>query len=235
MKLFKTIREKVLDNWNTELSRKREHGSLSDNYSGSNLCCWQNECLSIKKHCSFICSFGDSLDNISDLLRDKRFDELTNGEGKVLFRFYTRVLLIVSKIIEDIVTLDKNLKDFKGKKEATAHLEADYFNEGELKAISAFINSVCKHKTERNNLHVHNHHLKTEFEDFDDNEHQNQIRLNHQDWATINNNTTILMPRLSYFIYIIIRLDKKFDALLRTEPGYKEKLYFLYADEWKTS
>ena len=235
MPVFKTIRETALDNWNTELNRKREDGGYSDNYSESNLCNWQNECLAVNKHCSFICSFGDWLDNISDLLRDPRFDQLLNEEPQVLFRFYTKILLILSEIIEDIITLDKNVKEYNGKKDATAHIEIGYFGEGELKAISEFINSVCKHKTERDNLHIHNHHLKIEFVDFGDKEHENQIRLNNQDWTTINKNTTILIPELSYFIQVIIRLNKRFDNLLKTEDGYKERLFALYADEWPSS
>jgi hypothetical protein len=209
MPVFKTIRETALDNWNTELNRKREDGGYSDNYSESNLCNWQNECLAV---------------NI-----------LLNEEPQVLFRFYTKILLILSEIIEDIITLDKNVKEYNGKKDATAHIEIGYFGEGELKAISEFINSVCKHKTERDNLHIHNHHLKIEFVDFGDKEHENQIRLNNQDWTTINKNTTILIPELSYFIKVIIRLNKRFDNLLKTEDGYKERLFALYADEWPSS
>lgn len=235
MQIFQTIRETVLENWNTQLSRKRDDGSYSDDYSESNLCNWQNECLAIDKHCSFICSFGDWLDNISDLLRDARFDEMTNKEPEVLFRYYTRILLIVSEILEDIVTLDKYVKEYKGKKDATTHIEKGYFYENELKAISEFINSVCKHKTERDNLHVHNHHLKIEFVDFGNGEQANQIRLNNQDWTAVNKETTILMPQLMYFINVVVRLDKRFDSLLKTEVGYKEKLFALYADEWHSS
>ena len=82
---------------------------------------------------------------------------------------------------------------------------------------------------------MHNHHLKIEFVDFGDSEHENQIRLNNQDWTVIDKDTTILMPQLKYFINVVIRLDKRFDDLLKTEVGYKEKLFALYADEWHSS
>ena len=125
--VFGTIRKAALDEWNSTLKRKRGADDLSDDYSESNLCAWQEECTKNGKHCSFLCSFGDWLDNISDLLRDERFDRLDADKYEVLFRYFTRLLLITSELIEDMVTVNKTLKEFNNKKEAGEHLEKGIF------------------------------------------------------------------------------------------------------------
>jgi len=99
-------------------------------------------------------------------------------------------------------------------------LEQYGFKEGEFEQLSSFINSVGKHKTEKENYHVHNHHLKHEFEDLGDESHQNQIRLNGLSWNTVDEKTTILMPRLKYFAEIVVKLNHNLDKLLSDKPGY---------------
>jgi hypothetical protein len=229
---FGEIRIHVLKNWNEGLIRQRAEGEFSDDYSNSLWCVIQGECTDNGKHCSFICSLNDWLDNISDLLYDNRFDELTEDDYDVLFRYYTRILLLVSEVIEDFVMLNKQILNFTGKKDASRDLEKETLTENELKNLSEFINSVCKHKTENNNLHVHNHHLSIEFTDFGSIEHDNQICINHQNWISINKDTTILMPPLNYFIELIIKTNNKVLDYIKNRPEYKTKLLKLYADEW---
>lgn len=241
MTTFKSIRENALDIWSLGLSRTREPGKLSDNYSDSTLCKWQRECTDNSKHCSFLCSLGDWLSNISDVLHDDRFDQLSleNDDDfekeDALFRYYTRFLLLVSEVIEDFVVLNQKLKNFSKKDLSGQDLENGDLKSKSLKNISEFINSVCKHKTERDNLHVHNHHLNFRFEDFGETEEVNQIRLGHLNVGQINADTTILVPKLSFFINAIIAVNNKVDSNLTADAEYKKKLHELFVDEWHSS
>jgi len=232
MTIFKEIRLQVLEKWNTGLTRSREAGELSDDYSNSEWCKIQGECTDYGKHCSFICSLNDWLDNISDLLHDNRYDELSADDSDVMFRYYTRILLLVSEVIEDFVMLNKKILNLNGKNDASRDLENGILSTNELKDLSHFINTVCKHKTENNNLHVHNHHLTIEFVDFGITEHENQIRLGSQDWTMINKDTTILIPQLNYFIDVVIKTNDKVLTHIKENVDYKTKLFTIYADEW---
>lgn len=237
---FKTIREDALKNWYKGLSRTRGEDQLSDDYSTSYLCKWQVECTDANKHCSFLCSLGDWLDNISDVLQDNRLDNLTleqDDDGKMenaLFRYYTRFLLLTSEVIEDFVVLNQRIRNIdKKKKDVSARdLEKGILGDKELHNVSNFINSVCKHKTENDNLHVHNHHLIFEFEDFGHSINNNQIRIGDLLTEQITQETIILMPKLSYFIDVIIAINNKIDQNIMTEPEYKKKLYELFVDDW---
>jgi len=229
---FGDIRLRVLENWYKELNRKRNDGEFTDDYSESAWCKIQNECTENGKHCSLICSLGDWLDNISDLLHDSRFDALTAENYDIMFRYYTRILLLVSEVIEDFVMLNKQILNLPGKKEASRDLEKGILASNELKELSQFINTVCKHKTENDNLHVHNHHLQIEFIDLGADKHENQIRLNNQEWTSINHDTTILIPPLNYFIDLIIKANNKILQSIKNNADYKRKLLELYADEW---
>lgn len=213
---------------------------MSDDYSKSVLCKWQNQCREDNKHCSFLCSLGDWLDNISDVLHDDRFDSLSVEADEdfqnqdVLFRYYTRFLLLISEVIEDFVVLNQKLRDFDPKRKdmSARDLEFGVLKERELKDISEYINSVCKHKTERENVHVHNHHLVFRFEDFDDEASDNQIRLGLLNVKPITRETTILIPKLNYFVDVLDALRNKIDKNLETDLMYKTRLHDLFVDEW---
>jgi len=233
MKSFSEIRIQVLREWYSGLKRHRSAGDFSDDYSGSPWCDIQNECADRNEHCSFICSLNDWLDNISDLLHDDRFDRLNQEDYEVLFRYYTRILLLVSEVIEDFVMLNKQVLNLPNKKDSSRDLENGIFMTDELKDLSEFINTVCKHKAERDNLHVHNHHLVVEFVDFGAIEHENQIRLNNQDWSTINQNTTILMPSLKYFTELVRKTNDQVLNYVNSRSGYKMDMLKLYSDQWE--
>lgn len=230
---FKEIRTEAFSYWLTELGRTRSAGELSDNYKDSYLCKWQNELTDEGRHCSFLCSIADWLDNFSDLLDDQRYDGLDEGDSEVLFRFYTKIMLMASEILEDFVYLHGRIKDIKKKNAIGKDLEQYGFRAGELEQLSNFINSVCKHKTERENYHVHNHHLKHEFVDFGASAHENQIRIGSLSWGTVNVETSVLMPPLKYFAEVIVKLNHNLDKLLTEEPDYKEKLNEIFTRDWK--
>jgi hypothetical protein len=125
------------------------------------------------------------------------------------------------------------VKRLKNKGESSNDIENGVLTSNELKSLSDFINSVCKHKTERNNLHVHNHHLKIEFVDFNAIERENQIRIDSQNWENVNENTSILIPSLNYFLNLVIQINNKILSYINNDNNYKEKMVELYCDEWK--
>jgi hypothetical protein len=233
MESFGKIRLAVIEIWYQELNRHRNEDELSDTYSESKWCEYQSD-----SHISFICSLNDWLDNISDLLQDDRYDSCTDllPDENVLFRFYTRILLVISEIIEDFVMFNilmqgwdpktKGIKRYSGQ-----DLEDGLLFPGELLAISNFINSVCKHKTEQNNLHKHNHHLKIEFEDFGDKEHENQINLKNLNWKSVDKQTTILIPRLIYFINTLLKINGKILDNIENKAGYKDRMIEIFTKD----
>jgi len=115
IKKFQEIRVETFKYWLKELDRTRVAGELSDNYSESYVCKWQKELTKQGQHCSFLCSIADWLDNFSDLLDDKRYDDVGTDYSEVLFRYYTKIMLIASEILEDFVYVHGKIKDIKKK------------------------------------------------------------------------------------------------------------------------
>ncbi|RPE13149.1 hypothetical protein EGT74_06355 [Chitinophaga lutea] len=229
---FGEIRNAAVELWTKSLNRTRQEGDLTDDYSASLLCTWQSDCgKACNKHCSFYCSLGDWLNNISDILYDERWDNLSDEDHEVIFRFYTKIMLLVSEVVEDFLHLHRRVNNTKEKSDASRDFEKGAFAADETRNLSNFINSVGKHKTERNNLHVCNHHLTTEFEDFGAKPTANQIRLDQLQWDAADQNTTILMPRLNYFIEVIARMHDRLHELLQ-DPTYSKRVYDLYADKF---
>jgi len=234
METFEEVRKHAIKVWYTGLNRIRTEDSLSDDYSSSKWCTIQSDCTIQSKHCSFICSLGDWLDNISDLLHDERYDQLTRENYEELFRHYTKILLIVSEILEDFIMLNKQIEDLTDKTKSSRDIELGIMTKDELKDISGFINSVCKHKTENDNLHVHNHHLLKEFEDFGDPYDVNQIRIKKLKLNSFDHETSILLPKLTYFLEVIIKVNDRILDKIERRPMYKQRLLELYVNDWQT-
>lgn len=218
---FKPIRLAAINQWYSGLERTRSEDENSDYYGDSIMCKIQDSCTQNGKHCSFICSLGDWLDNVSDILQDTRFDNCTFKKYDPLFRYYTRLLLVISEIIEDFVSLHKQVIG-RSKKDSGNDLEKNILSSGEISNLSNFINSVCKHKTENDNLHVHNHHLTLEFEDFGFTPKINQINLANIYLANYNKETSILIPKLKYFLGLVIIVYKKIFELINNNESYKK-------------
>lgn len=188
-------------------------------------------------HCSFYCSLGDWLNNISDELTDLRWDGVTDEDDHILFRYYIRILKFVSEVFEDFIVLHAFANNHVAgktmhKSKAGESFAKGQFAENELKNLSNFINSVTKHKSKSKNLHVCNHHLKVVFEYFGAIHEENQISLDNQPWDRVDNTTTILMPCLTYLIEVVIRLHEKLGSLLE-DDSYAEKVYEHYAGKYE--
>lgn len=236
--LFGSIRIAAWEQWQSGLNRSRAADELTDDYGDSQLCQWQRDCNDNANglHCSFYCSLGDWLNNISDELTDPRFDALTENDHQILFRYYTRILKLVSEVMEDFTVLHAHVKGYKKSgriDRATAGkcFSELQFEDGELQILSNFINSVTKHKSEGRNLHVCNHHLKVVFEDFSASGNSNQISLDKQDWDNVDGKTTILMPSLNYLVGVVARLHETLGVWLENKE-YKVELYKHYAGEY---
>ncbi len=112
---FRNIRQLSLDYWLKETGRQRFN--RNEIFSGAFECRWQFRFLTEPQvsdpHISVFCSMGEWNSNIGDLLGDDHFDGLTfhSSNADVLFRYYTKVLLIASEILtdfQDILTIFRN-------------------------------------------------------------------------------------------------------------------------------
>lgn len=217
--LFKDVRKHALDYWITQTGRSIEtygHKVKIDTFENGFECNWQSMAQELKNndqwHISYFCSLGDWASNISDLLLDRRYDSLrlsdpNSEDAKILFRYYTRILLVVSEL----------LVDFKDIAE-TLHLNSQLF---ENKEYSLFINSVCKHKAGKpkglgkasHKLHTCNHHLPILFEDSNLTStfiSPLQLPINNE----IDEPDGIIMPKLNAIISEVVRRYQYLDQQL---------------------
>lgn len=157
---FRRVREDALTYWLQESKRKRDKNSLDDDFSVSVFCDLQNR-VSTKygdtAHLALFCNLGDWGSHISDILLDTSNDEvnLTTGEtARKLFRYYTRLMHIVSELVADVAQVSKEL-------EGTTKGNRQGIKNGDK--LIAFVNHYVKHK--KNNSHCDDHHLPVAFED----------------------------------------------------------------------
>jgi len=111
-----------------------------DEFSDAFECRWQNRSDELgRNHVSFFCSLGAFNGHITDLLTDERFDHLKFGEveefDEVLFRYYSRVLLVTSEILDDFRKVSSSLFS----------VNADQLSPN-LNKLIAFTNNAVKHK-----------------------------------------------------------------------------------------
>lgn len=170
---FGEIRKVSKKLWLEKTSRTRY---VNDNFSDSYECNWQNNYVPEGLHNSLFCSLAEWSSNITDMLVDYRFDayEFSNPEhNKALFRFYTRVLLIVSEIMSDFqdsLMCLTNVSRDKDRDKVRKRLNMNNVPFS-VEDLFHYINSVCKHKVGlltkdgKFKYHICNHHLDYYFED----------------------------------------------------------------------
>jgi hypothetical protein len=254
MSEYKEIRKDGLKYWK---SRSKRVFTVTDNFSNSIECTWQNhgEALGYK-HISIFCSIGQFASHISDLLRDYRFDKYSFDESEeineLIFRFYSRILLISSEIFTDFQDLyiiadekftTKQMSGLEGKdlkkKQNNARKVLSNGSE-DIKALLDFINKICKHKT--SNFHLCNNHIKYLFEDFHNNIKSKKKRI---EIGNINNFTSydkstlkkhnkpshIVLPKMKYIIDLIINGYKALDDLFNSDKSKFEFICKHYEDK----
>jgi len=219
---FRTTRKNGLSFWLKETGRKFK---ITDNTASAFECEWQDPASENGfNHISIFCSIGEFACHITDLLRDYRYDnyefDKSDEVNEVLFRFYSRLILVISEVITDlqdlwiltnyeISTKAYNRLAIKTKREyQNTAREALSNNTDELNNFFDFANRVCKHKTQ--NLHICNNHIVYHFEDFKSSTGiKKSIKLGNiknyiaYDEATFKKNQkpkVLIVPELEYLI-----------------------------------
>lgn len=199
------IRKNALEIWSAVTGRVifDELGELSnDNFSGAYECKWQNSFEG--SHVNLFCSLGDWACNLTDLLKETKYDKLffkDPEEAKVVFRYYTRILLIVSEMLTDFQDIYLQAENLHLKKKQVARTYYSRFSKvDEYTRMFDFINCICKHKTQH--LHQCNNHSKIIFEDV------GSVPLNLKyirlgDTNTSTEKDAILVPELSKIIGLV--------------------------------
>ncbi len=161
---FGKKRKEALDFWKTSSSRIREPGSADDDFSNSIVCNLQNrvgEIYGETAHLALFCNLGDWECHITDILLDTSNDEVRfddDNHARKLFRYYSRLMLIVSELVADISSVVATTKSNKKKSDKVHRNE---ISNGD--ALCGFVNNFVKHKSK--NSHCHDHHLPIAFED----------------------------------------------------------------------
>jgi hypothetical protein len=166
MSNFGEIRKEALEHWLNETGRVSDDDVMVFGTFESR---WAGEYTSDDMHNSLFCSMGDWNSHITDILKDNSLDDIEFDDElktEVLFRYYTRFLLIVSEVLSDfskVIELIEGGKQDKIRKTLSSpNLEFD------MKNLIGYINNICKHKIEKSSekaLHNRNHHCNKVFAD----------------------------------------------------------------------
>jgi len=201
-----------------------------DEFAGAFECNWQLRADDLgKPHISFFCSLGAFSGHLTDLLTDERFDRLIYGQDEevdeVLFRFFSRVLLVGSEILDDFRKIRKML--FKG--------HPSLLSEAADKLIS-ITNNAVKHKIKM----VHNcSHIQISFEDDPDPQplslpaitNQGMLIGSDENSAAIFQSfmvfkkteqpiQAILVPSLSFIIDTILQCYRALDSIIGDDSNF---------------
>lgn len=220
MSLFGPIRQAALDYWANQTGRQIMDANgkiqLTDTFNGAYECDWQNKYPTA--HVNLFCSLGDWACNLTDLLKDDRFDNFDFNDpehAQVLFRFYTRLLLVLSELFTDFQDMYIQIKKLNPKRRENTDLARAFYFPGEtpdrISRILNFINHTCKHKTQH--LHVCNDHLPIYFQD-------NPGRKRALNYISVVDSTTagknaVLVPKLGFLIISILTCYRKINSYFR--------------------
>jgi hypothetical protein len=222
MTKFRNIRIAALELWAKKTGRQimDAYGNyrVTDDFVAAYECRWQNQYQSAHVH--LFCSLGSWASNLTDLFLDSRFDEmdLDDGEeGEILYRHYTRILLVVSEILTDFQDIYLKLLP-KGTAKSVAR--SFYFpGTVNFNEIMNFINHVCKHKV--GHIHYCNSHHPIYFEDSSMRRPRKYayVQLGDDNHA---GKTAVLVPSLEIIVRRIVhcyaRLNNYFD---KNSAGFK--------------
>ncbi len=239
---YSKTRKSVLAYWK---ARSRRVFKVTDNISNSVECSWQNKAMELGyNHISIFCSIGQFGSHITDLLRDYRYDKYDYDQSEeineLLFRYYSRILLITSEILTDFqdlyiianekITTKKlnglGAKVLRPKQDKARSLLSN--GDKKIQELLDYINKICKHKA--SNFHICNHHITFLFEDFHKktNSKKKTIRIgNIKNFISYDENTLkkhskpeyIVVPSLKYIIDIIIEGYKVLEDLLNSDDS----------------
>lgn len=210
--LFRNTRKQAFYRW--EAGTNRDCELLNDDITESLECRWQNRARDELgyEHISIFCSLGEWASNISDILKDAsldRCDFLKDEHREALFRYYTRFSLVVSEMLSDFEKIVQETKSLQAKK-TREFLSRE---RGEVDSLLGLVNNLCKHKVK--GLHTCNHHLPIWFEDCSErHSFTRPISIGNLDFDQPDG---ILVPKLSYFIDVILHCYARLDDLFEKE------------------
>lgn len=163
---FGDIRKEALEYWLSETKRDSDDDVM---VFGTYESKWAEKYTSKDMHNSLFCSMGDWNSHITDVLKDTSLDRIgfeDEFKSEILFRYYTRFLLIISEVLSDfckVMELLESAKQDKIRKSLSSkNLQFD------MKNLIGYINNICKHKIEKSTekaLHNRNHHCDKVFAD----------------------------------------------------------------------
>jgi hypothetical protein len=206
MSVFKPVREKALQQWLAKTKRIR---NVNDDFNDSIECSWQRELVPDEMHNSIFCSLGEWNSNITDIVNETGIDNLDfedEEHRKAIFRYYTRLMLVVSEILTDFQDFLIYLKNYPGNRDTRNRRATKRFNDPSLvfscKELFKFINNVCKHKignTTQSVIKYHkcNHHIDYTVKDdpaFE--KKKNSLKVKNIISKKIRENMTIEIPSL---------------------------------------
>lgn len=239
MSIFGEARKEALEHWLQETKRVSEDGVLVfDTYEST----WAEKYTSEDMHNSLFCSMGDWNSHITDILKDSSLDEIEfNDEqfSEVLFRYYTRLLLIVSEVLSDfceIIELLESNKQGQSRKELSSP-NLDY----DLNQLFGYINSICKHKISKSGeikLHNRNHHSAKVFADANGyTRHENTVHVGDfikSGFVKVQIESPRLKDIIDQILYCYLKVDKKLEALNEIDRELllsKFKMFEMHEDE----
>ena len=176
----------------------------------------------VNAHLALFCNLGDWGSQISDLLLDTSNDEvnLTNGDtARKLFRYYTRLMLIIAELVADIAELATVLEgQTKGNRKS--------IKDGD--ELIAFVNNFVKHK--KNNSYCHDHHLPIVFADT----HNESATTEDVTFGQLSaeNSKRFFIPKLKSIVEIALASEKKLIEVLEPDKNF-EKIFKVYKGKQK--
>lgn len=231
---YKSTRIFCYEKWLS--ASKRERKGLTDIFKNSLECQWQKRAASLGYgHISLFCSLGKFTTNITDILSDQRFDELSYDDPahhQIILRQYCKLSLVVSEILTDIKDVYQNSTGKRGadtKKEISKTDNPDAVNR-----LICFINHVFKHKC--NGLHKCNHHTTLCFDD----KGRDCCQGNTLDISCASTKKceeeidTIIIPKMTEIIERVIQAYDKLDKLFSDDRTAFEKICKTYSAQTQT-
>lgn len=214
---FGDIRKQAFQLWvqGTKRDCRWDNDDIVDSFE----CKWQDRASDLGyDHISIFCSLGEWANNLSDFLKDETYDFydfLDKDHSQVLFRYYTRLLLVISEILGDFEEIVQKVESPKNKN-ARDSLSS---TKGEVDSLINFINRVCKHKVnypQKRGFHHCNHHLPIWYKDCKQNStFTRPISIENLDFKQPD---SVLIPELDYLVRVILNCYTNLDNLFEKKP-----------------
>ena len=234
---FGRAREKSLKAWlngtSRQLVRINSRQSIFfdvDIFHKSFECRWQGRAGKAAKkndwHVPHFCSLGEWASGITDLLLQEHLDDLCFSFGanlreedkllnNMLWRQYTRILLLVEQICGDLISLHREVTG-----ETASSIRKKLSKIITQEQLFGFINNVCKHKdgnkSKGQGFHSHNHHLPLYF--LDSNSQCNFknaysiLKVSHANNSTPDG---IVVPKLIDIIQTLVESYESVDLIFK--------------------